>query len=320
VWRAAANMAISAALYLPRSKTWPSRSNLKIHVWRSVIVVVMAFLFFWGIGRVPLAQAIALTFIAPLIALLLAALVLDEHIGSRSIAGSAVAFAGVLVIVLGQARMNASPDVLLGTAALIGSALCYAVNIVLMRRQALTARPLEINFFQCVTILAIWILALPLVGVPQWPGGQWLWIAVAAGVTRIAARPYVSRVDGAVDREAARAAAAADALRPAVPGALHATGPPIDGVERQSDADVDVLVVVCTVKDVHLTVRRVRSSGGNEQAVRRLDARSGQEIAIGRGKRGACDGRRRRVCGRLGGRHRRGKQSGTEQADDGESE
>jgi S-adenosylmethionine uptake transporter len=180
VWRAAANMAISAALYLPRSKTWPSQSNLKIHVWRSVIVTVMAFLFFWGIGRVPLAQAIALTFIAPLIALLLAALVLDEHIGSRSIAGSAVAFAGVLVIVLGQARMNASPDVLLGTAALIGSALCYAVNIVLMRRQALTARPLEINFFQCVTILAIWILALPLVGVPQWPGGQWLWIAVAA--------------------------------------------------------------------------------------------------------------------------------------------
>jgi len=180
VWRAAANMAISAALYLPGSKTWPSRSNLKIHVWRSVIVVVMAFLFFWGIGRVPLAQAIALTFIAPLIALLLAAIVLDEHIGSRSIAGSAVAFAGVLVIVLGQARANASPDVLLGTAALIGSALCYAVNIVLMRRQALTARPLEINFFQCLTILAIWILALPLVGLPQWPGGQWLWIAVAA--------------------------------------------------------------------------------------------------------------------------------------------
>ena len=180
VWRAVANMAISTALYLPRRKAWPSRANLKIHGWRSVIVTVMAFLFFWGIGRVPLAQAIALTFIAPLIALLLAAVVLDEHIGSRSIAGSVVAFAGVLVIVLGQARANASPELLLGTAALIGSALCYAVNIVLMRRQALAARPLEINFFQCLMILAIWIFALPLVGVPQWPGGQWLWIAVAA--------------------------------------------------------------------------------------------------------------------------------------------
>ena len=38
-----------------------------------LVVTVMAGLFFWGIGRVPLAQAIALTFIAPLIALLLAA-------------------------------------------------------------------------------------------------------------------------------------------------------------------------------------------------------------------------------------------------------
>ncbi len=180
VWRAASNMAISAALYLPRSKTWPGRANLTIHVWRSVIVTVMAFLFFWGIGRVPLAQAIALTFIAPLIALLLAAVVLGEKIGSRSIAGSIVAFAGVLVIVLGQARAQPTADVLLGTAALIGSALCYAVNIILMRRQALAAGPLEINFFQCLTILAIWIVALPLVGLPQWPGGQWLWIAVAS--------------------------------------------------------------------------------------------------------------------------------------------
>ena len=37
---------------------------------------------------------------------------------------------------------------LLGIAAIIGSALCYAVNIVLMRQQALAAKPLEINFFQ----------------------------------------------------------------------------------------------------------------------------------------------------------------------------
>ena len=180
VWRAVSNMAISAGLYLPRRPRWPNRANLTIHVWRSVIVTVMAFLFFWGIGRIPLAQAIALTFIAPLIALLLAAVVLDEKIGARSIAGSLVAFAGVLVIVLGQARAQPSPDMLMGTAALIGSALCYAVNIVLMRRQALAAGPLEINFFQCLTILAIWIVVLPLVGIPQWPGGQWLWIAVAS--------------------------------------------------------------------------------------------------------------------------------------------
>jgi S-adenosylmethionine uptake transporter len=70
--------------------------------------------------------------------------------------------------------------VLLGIASIIGSALCYAVNIVLMRHQALAAKPLEINFFQCVTVMVLWLLLIPLAGMPTWPGGQWLWIIVAA--------------------------------------------------------------------------------------------------------------------------------------------
>jgi S-adenosylmethionine uptake transporter len=180
VWRSAANLLVSAALYLPRRAEWPDRRTLRVHVIRGVDVMVMAALFFWGIGRVPLAQAIALTFIAPLIAMLLASLFLNERVGSRSIIGALGAFAGVIVIVLGQARANVGSDVLLGIAAIIASALCYAVNIVLMRRQALSAKPLEINFFQSVTVMALWLLALPIAGLPAWPGGQWLWIAVAS--------------------------------------------------------------------------------------------------------------------------------------------
>src|SRR4249919_1735651 len=137
LWRSAANLTLSSVLYLPRRSAWPDRKTLRVHVVRGVDVTIMAVLFFWGIGRVPLAQAIALTFIAPLIAMLLAAVFLDEKIGSRSIAGSIAAFGGVLVIVFGQARANVGDDVLFGIAAIIGSALCYAVNIVLMRRQAL---------------------------------------------------------------------------------------------------------------------------------------------------------------------------------------
>jgi S-adenosylmethionine uptake transporter len=140
----------------------------------------MAFLFFWGIGRVHLAQAIALTFIAPLISLLLAAIFLGERIGRLSIVGSVLAFGGVIVIVVGQTRMALDSDALLGTAAIIGSALTYAVNIVLMRHQALAARPLEINFFQSLTIMVLWIAALLAVGRPALPAGQWHWIAVAA--------------------------------------------------------------------------------------------------------------------------------------------
>ena len=180
VWRAAVNLGLSAILYLPRWSSWPDRRTMRVHVARSVIVTVMAALFFWGIGRVPLAQGIALTFIAPLIAMLLAAATLDERIGRSSAVGSVGAFAGVLVIVIGQAGAKVAGDVLLGIAAIIGSALCYAVNIVLMRHQALAAKPLEINFFQCVTVMVLWLLAIPFAGIPALPGGQWLWVIVAA--------------------------------------------------------------------------------------------------------------------------------------------
>jgi S-adenosylmethionine uptake transporter len=180
VWRALANLVIAAAMYLPHRLPWPSRATLRIHIWRAVVVTAMAFLFFWGIGRVPLAQGIALTFIAPLIALLLAALFLGERIGGRSVAGSLLAFAGVVVIVVGQASGRLGPGVLLGTAAIIASALCYAVNIVLMRRQAVAARPLEINFFQALVVAAIWLAVVLFMGVPALPAGQTGWIVVAS--------------------------------------------------------------------------------------------------------------------------------------------
>ena len=180
IWRSLVNMAFASALYLPRRLPWPSRATLKIHIARGVLVTFLAFLFFWGIGRVPLAQAIALTFIGPLIALLLSAVFLHERIGSRSIAGSIAAFAGVIVIVVGQAEARVGTEVLLGSAAILTSAICYAVNIVMMRHQALAARPLEINFFQSLTVMVVWLAALPFVGFPLPPGDQWLWIGVAA--------------------------------------------------------------------------------------------------------------------------------------------
>jgi S-adenosylmethionine uptake transporter len=180
IWRSTATLAIAAALYLPRRLPWPTRATLKIHIARGVIVMVMAALFFWGIGRVPLAQALALTFIAPLIALLLAALTLGETISSRSIGGSLLAFVGVVVIVIGQARAQLGQEVLLGSAAIIGSALCYAFNIVLMRHQALAAKPLEITFFQSLTVLVLWMCAVPFLGFPDAPQGQSTWIVIAA--------------------------------------------------------------------------------------------------------------------------------------------
>lgn len=111
--------------------------------------------------------------------MLLAASFLRERI-RRSILGSAVAFAGVLIIVVGQARAELGPRVLIGSAAILGSALCYAGNIVMMRHQALAAKPLEINFFQSLTVAVLWFAAVLMIGLPAWPQGHIGSIVVAS--------------------------------------------------------------------------------------------------------------------------------------------
>lgn len=171
-WRSLVAVALVAPLYLWSRKRWPTRRAMRLHLARGALMVPMSFLFFWGLARVPMAQAIALTFVAPLIALVLAALFLDEPVGKRMASGSLLAFAGVLIIFVGQGRSDLGEDALLGSIAILGSALCYAVNIVVMRRQAQNAGPMEIAFFQfAVTGAAFWLVA-PLAGLPAYPAGQ----------------------------------------------------------------------------------------------------------------------------------------------------
>jgi len=121
----------------------------------------MAVLWFWGIARVPLAESIALSFIAPLIALYLAGLILDERIRRQAILGSLLGLSGVAVMLVTRASGRYEPHVLAGMAAILCSALLYAFNLVLMRKQALVASPVEVGFFQNLTTGLFLLLAAP---------------------------------------------------------------------------------------------------------------------------------------------------------------
>jgi len=162
-WRTLAGILFTGAIYLPTRKTWPSRSTMRVHLIRGAVSAVMAVTFFWGLAKVPMAQAIALAFIAPLLALFGAAFVLKEHIPKQAIIASLVAFGGVGVIMLGQAATAPDPDRFRGTIAILISAICYAYNIVLMRQQALVAGPSEVAFFQSVIVGAIFAVVAPFV-------------------------------------------------------------------------------------------------------------------------------------------------------------
>ena len=181
-WRNLVGTGLAGLLYFPQRSGWPSRQAMKLHIARGLLSALMGFLFFWGIAFVPLAQAIALAFIAPLIALYLAAAWLHEHVSRRTILGSLAAFGGITLILAGQAQAELGRDALIGSLAILASAVLYAVNIILMRQQSLAAKPLEIAFFQSLVVTAGLALAIPLIGL-QVPAAQhWPSILLAAGL------------------------------------------------------------------------------------------------------------------------------------------
>jgi S-adenosylmethionine uptake transporter len=160
LWRAGIGVLISVGPYLFRHGGWPSRSGLRVHLLRGAVTAIMAVSFFYGIARVPLAEGIALSFIAPLIALYLAVVLLGEKVGRHSVMASVLGILGVAVLL--AARIAATGDRnLFGVAAILLSAIFYAWNIILMRQQALLASPTEVAFFQNLTMGGFLLLVAP---------------------------------------------------------------------------------------------------------------------------------------------------------------
>ena len=123
-WRNAMGALFAATLYLPFRPKKPSEAAFKLHVGRSALTAVMMYLFFFGLTRIPLAQAIGLTFIAPIIALFLAAPFLGERIGPNVKLAALLGFGGVMVVVGGDLlSINANTD-LLGVSAIVAFPLC----------------------------------------------------------------------------------------------------------------------------------------------------------------------------------------------------
>jgi len=178
--RAPMGFAIAGPAWRLSGGKWPAPAVLRIHLIRGVVVAAMAFLFFFALTLLPLAQAIALSFIAPLIALFLAGVLLGERISRRAVLGALLGLAGVGVILAGKIWREAMPNgALLGIAAVLGSAMFYAWNLVLTRQQALVAKPLEVAAFQnAITFLVLvgfapWFL--------EWPEpGEWSNIVISA--------------------------------------------------------------------------------------------------------------------------------------------
>ena len=76
LWRTGARALLSGLIYFASRPKWPGQATMRIHAWRSLFVAGMALCFFWALARLPIAEAIAIAFVAPLMALYMAAIFL----------------------------------------------------------------------------------------------------------------------------------------------------------------------------------------------------------------------------------------------------
>ena len=119
---------------------WLTR-NLPLHAVRGALIAGATLFFFSGLAYLPLADAIAIFFIEPLLVTLLSALFFGETIHWRRISAIAVGFAGALIII----RPTFAE---VGFAALfpVGAAFCFSFYIVLTRKLVSNENPIRLQF------------------------------------------------------------------------------------------------------------------------------------------------------------------------------
>jgi S-adenosylmethionine uptake transporter len=173
--RCALGTLLIGPVWLATRAGWPSKSVMRLYLLRAVVGSGMAFTFFWGLERIPLAEGIALSFVAPLIALYLAAIVLGERISRSAIGASLLGLVGVTVIAFERVGPGtpANADATWGVASILLSSVLYAWNLILQRQQSLVAKPVEIATFQnagmglVLLLFAPWMFEMPELG--TWP-------------------------------------------------------------------------------------------------------------------------------------------------------
>lgn len=189
--RSAIGLLLIAPAWWWGSRKWPARDVLRIHIIRGIVAAFMALTFFFALVRLPLAEAIAISFVAPLVALYLASLTLGETIRPSAIWAALLGLAGTLVIVGGRIGREAmTDDALAGLAAIGISALLYAWNLVLQRQQALVAKPVEIATFQNAIVGLVLLLGAPFLLV--WPDVAALRDIAAGAALAVAAAMILS--------------------------------------------------------------------------------------------------------------------------------
>ena len=162
----------------------PNLREIGLHFLRAALVIAATTLFFAALRHMPIADAISIFFVEPLIVTLLGFALLGEPAGLRRIIGCLVGFGGALLVIQPSFQELGAPALYpLGTAFLFG------LYLILTRKMAQTMHPVALQGY---TALAASALILPVLSLmnegpvplldPVWPSAFGWWMLLGVGV------------------------------------------------------------------------------------------------------------------------------------------
>ena len=129
-----------------RTRRW------KEHLIRVSIVMVSNVTYFLGLAAMPLADAVATAYVAPILVTLMSVVLLGEKVGPRRWAAVAVGMLGVLVMLRPGAGVIQPAAILV-----LISAVCYSGSHMMTRRMRETESAMAMNFYVQIGFIVVCI-------------------------------------------------------------------------------------------------------------------------------------------------------------------
>lgn len=159
--RSAIGLALMICLILPFQGGFAAlrTSRLGMHLLRALCVVASNLFYFLGLAALPLADAVAVFFVAPLMITALSVLLLGEHVGPRRWFAVGLGLAGVIVM------LRPGPTTFQVAALLpLASAFCYALMHMLTRRMGMAERAVTMAFYVQLSFIVVCLFMGAVVG------------------------------------------------------------------------------------------------------------------------------------------------------------
>lgn len=133
--------------------------NFRGNIVRAILMIISTFLFITGLRLMPLADAVAIAFVGPIMLTALAASVLGEDVGWRRWTAVGLGFCGVIIM------LRPSGEGIYWVALFpVGAALAGSIRDIVTRQISVGDSSITILFFTTAAVAASGIITLPFVG------------------------------------------------------------------------------------------------------------------------------------------------------------